>query len=612
MRRDVRTSPATDPVVPRCPSINLDPPIVPQGGELPAPVFGEDLLAHPAPCQILAACAKGRLPFGILGQDGLVVAANEELKGIFPEKFRNARVTLSELMPDPLPEAKAGCGFLLGVAERENRKYLIFVTPEVEVPKGKVRAFFALDTENLYSKEYLSALDKLNVLQRIIDLSVEGMQVVNGQGIITMVNRSFEEIHGIPREQAVGRHVTEVIENTRMHIVAQTGVAEVDDLQRIQGHDYVVSRIPIYQGGKCVGAIGKIVFQGFQEINRLNRKVEELKTQLETLRKAKGVAHPDTRFTFDDIVAHSDAGRTAKERAMRSAVSNSTVLLMGESGVGKEVFAHAIHHLSQRSRRPFVRVNCSAILESLFESELFGYADGAFTGAKKGGKQGKFELAHTGTIFLDEIGDMPLPMQAKLLRVLQEREIDRVGGEGVFHVDVRIIAATNQDLWGLVGQGRFRKDLYYRLNVIPIVIPPLRERAKDLPDLVKLFWTDLQRTHGVYYKHLSEGAKRLLEGHGWPGNIRELRNVLERAMNIVLEDSISEEQMRMLLVGVGASVDVCGNDQECTLDKVVALAEKQAISFALARANNMRAQAAKMLGISRPLLYRKMHEYGMM
>ena len=582
--------------------------------EFPPSAYGvplDQVFVHPVGCSLMAACAKG-LPFGLVGQDDRVVVANEGLRAAFPDQFRREHVTLSDLVPGLQHEIKGESTVSFGMVMHETEQYFVFVTPEGGGAAGPLRTLFALDLGKFLSESVSAAMDELNILRRIVDLCVEGMQVVNAQGVITMVNHSFEEIHGIPRAQAVGRHVTEIIENTRMHIVAQTGVAEVDDLQKIEGHDYVVSRLPIYQGGKCVGAIGKIVFQGFQEINRLNRKVEELKTQLETLRKVKGVSHPDTRFTFEDIVALSEAGRLAKERAMRAAVSNSTVLLMGESGVGKEVFAHAIHHLSQRSKRPFIRVNCSAILESLFESELFGYADGAFTGAKKGGKQGKFELAHTGTIFLDEIGDMPLPLQAKLLRVLQEREIDRVGGEGLFHVDVRIIAATNQDLWALVGQGKFRKDLYYRLNVIPIVVPPLRERGKDLPDLIKLFWSDLQRTHGIYHKQLSAEAKRVLEGHAWPGNIRELRNVLERAMNIVLEDTISEEQIRMLLLGVGASVDICGPDQECSLDRIVAQAEKQAISFALARASNNRAQAAKMLGISRPLLYRKMHEYGMM
>jgi len=433
--------------------------------------------------------------------------------------------------------------------------------------------------------------------------------VVDPQGIITLVNESYLKIHSVTRAEAEGHPVTEVIENTRMHIVARTGVAELDEIQKIHGHEYVVSRIPIFKDGKCIGAVGKIVFQDFQELYRLAVKAKRLQMELEALRKSKGPVRPDTRFTFDDIVAQSESSLLAKERAMMGAPTNSTILLLGESGVGKEVFAHAIHNLSPRYSGPFVRVNCSAITETLFESELFGYADGAFTGAKKGGRSGKFELADGGTIFLDEIGDMPLSTQSKLLRVLQEREIDKVGGEGTIPVDVRVIAATNQDLWALVEQKKFRRDLFFRLNVIPIVIPPLRERPGDVKPLAKLFWAELQKTQGIRNKGLTDGAKRLLEEYSWPGNIRELRNILERTFTIVRDNLISEDQVRMILLSVGSSRGQFSENEECPLDLVVEKAERRAIGFALARTNNNKVQAARLLGISRPLLYRKMAQY---
>jgi transcriptional regulator with PAS, ATPase and Fis domain len=355
--------------------------------------------------------------------------------------------------------------------------------------------------------------------------------------------------------------------------------------------------------------VGKIVFQDFRAISRLAVRTKRLQMELEALRTSKTRARSDTRFGFDDIVAQSEPSRLAKEKAMMAAPTRATILLLGESGVGKEVFAQAIHNLSPRYSRPFVRVNCPAITETLFESELFGYADGAFTGAHKGGRTGKFEWADTGTIFLDEIGDMPLASQAKLLRVLQEGEIDKVGGEGALPVDVRVIAATNQDLQALVEQKKFRRDLFFRLNVIPIVVPPLRERGADIAALARLFWAELQRTQGNS-KALSEGAERLLEAYAWPGNIRELRNVLERTFTIIRDDLVSEDQVRMIL----QSVDCAGEWREPDdgpLDQVVERAERRAIGFALARTRGNKAQAARLLGISRPLLYRKMGQYGL-
>jgi PAS domain S-box-containing protein len=459
-------------------------------------------------------------------------------------------------------------------------------------------------------EQLAQAHEDLEGLRRVLDVTVDGLMVVNRDGVITMINPSFEEIHGIPRERAVGRHVTEVIENTRMHIVAQTGIAEHGELQKIGERRVVVSRFPLYRDGRCVGAAGKIDFTDLGEVNRLAHKVEHLKKELETLRNRKGPLAPDVRFGFSDVVALAPASRDAKENAMRAAPQNSTVLLLGESGVGKEVFAHSIHAYSTRASRPFVRVNCSAIQETLFESELFGYEDGAFTGARKGGKQGKFEMADGGTIFLDEIGDMPLSVQAKLLRVLQESEIEKVGSEQVLKVDVRVRAATNQDLTKQADEGRFRRDLYYRLSVIPIRIPALRDRREDIPELLRIFWEELKKRHGIYHRSLSPEAQKLLRRYEWPGNIRELHNVLERALTIVVEPVVSDEQVRMIMAGARETNDEFCLSEECGLAELVEQTERRALGFALARTNNNRLQAAKLLGISRALLYKKLHAFG--
>jgi len=543
----------------------------------------------------------------LVDPDERILFSNARLRAAFPEAFDGRPLRIRDLLPGH-PQRKGGDGppISFWFVQNQQRCFMVLLTRPGSDAVGAL-VLFEL-TEQL-GRGHRAALEEVDLLKRVLDISVEGLQVVDTRGVITLVNESFLQIHKLTREESEGHPVTEVIENTRMHIVARTGVPEVDEFQTISGHDYVVSRIPIFKEGKCLGAVGKIVFQDFREIQRLADKVKRLQMELEALRKAQGKQHRDTRFTFDDIVAVSDSSVLAKERALMGAPTGSTILLLGESGVGKEVYAQAIHNLSPRHDRPFVRVNCSAITETLIESELFGYAEGAFTGAKKGGRAGKFEQAHTGTIFLDEIGDMPLDAQAKLLRVLQEREIDKVGGEGTVPVDIRVIAATNQDLWALVEQKKFRRDLYFRLNVIPIVIPPLRERSADIPALGTLFWADLQKSHGVAAKVLTEGAKRLLSEYSWPGNIRELRNVLERTFAIVRDNQISEDQVRMILAGVGSREGRIQDQDDCTLDRIVEKAERRAIGFALARTNNNKAQAAKLLGISRPLLYRKMAQY---
>ncbi|GAI93738.1 unnamed protein product, partial [marine sediment metagenome] len=251
------------------------------------------------------------------------------------------------------------------------------------------------------------------------------------------------------------------------------------------------------------------------------------------------VRHLESKYTFEDIVGKSRGMTIAKEQARKAAQTPATVLLQGESGTGKELFAHAIHHVSKRKYKQFIRVNCSALVDTLLESELFGYEGGSFTGAKKTGKKGLFEEADKGTIFLDEIGVMSLNLQAKLLRVLQEKEIIKVGGRKPINVDVRIISATNINLKNAVKEGRFRDDLYYRLYVIPIYIPPLRERKEDMHLLVNNLIRKFNQDFGRNIKGISSEALNLLLDYHWPGNVRELENVIERAViNMRLNEEI--------------------------------------------------------------------------
>jgi two-component system response regulator AtoC len=312
------------------------------------------------------------------------------------------------------------------------------------------------------------------------------------------------------------------------------------------------------------------------------------------------------RYEFDNIVGRSDAMREIFATVERVAPTRATVLMCGESGVGKDLIARAIHHHSPRDGRPFVKINCTALPENLMESELFGYEKGAFTGANTT-KPGKFEQADTGTVFLDEIGDVPASVQVKLLRILQEREFERLGSNKTRHIDVRVLAATNVDLRAALEQGTFREDLYYRLNVLPINIPPLRERKEDIPFLAEHFVKKLRKDLGASTQSISEGAiQRLLEYH-WPGNVRELENVIERSMVLATGAVLEAGDIRLDLAPKSR---IAANDgflpEGMTLDDY----ERSIIREALHRANGNKSQAARLLGLTRNALRYRLSQMG--
>jgi PAS domain S-box-containing protein len=446
-----------------------------------------------------------------------------------------------------------------------------------------------------------------STLESILESGFECVVVVDTEGKITMLNQAYCDFLGKDSKQVIGMHVSEVIENTRMHIVAQSGKAEIAAMQRIGDNNVVVTRMPIIKDGEIVGAVGKVLFRDVKDLKSLVRKFNNLQSELEyykeELRKVQGGKH-----TFESIIGESEKIAWLKAIGAKAAKGSSTVLILGESGTGKELFAHAIHTNSPRRNEPFIKVNCAAVPENLLESELFGYDDGAFTGARKGGKPGKFELANGGTIFLDEIGDMTLSMQAKLLRVLQEREIERVGSTKTLKIDVRVVAATNRDLELMIGEGDFRQDLYYRLNIISLHIPPLRERREDIPQLcISLLQKINNRTpHDV--EGVSLEAMNYLLGYDWPGNVRELENVLERAVNFM------DDEMFILPEHLPPVIKKQYRHREST-DSVKDLAgirfdaEKQAIVKAIEAAGGNKSQAAKILGIHRSGFYQKLRKY---
>jgi PAS domain S-box-containing protein len=465
-------------------------------------------------------------------------------------------------------------------------------------------------------QQQLRALtEEVETLREILDHAYECIVVVDRDGQITRMNRTYEEVLGLVPGSAVGKHVTEVIENTRMHLVARTGVAEVGWTQKVKGIERIVQRIPFVRNGQVVGAVGKFMFKDMAELRALTQRVGLLESKVELyeqeLKQIRGA-----RFTFDNIIGRSEALAAVKQLAMRGAQSQASILLLGESGTGKELFAQAIHQCSGRAAGPFVRLNCAAIPADLLESELFGYESGAFTGARKGGKPGKLELANRGTILLDEIGDMPLAMQAKILRAVQEKEIERVGGVHTLRVDVRIIAATNADLEQRVAEGRFREDLYYRLNVIAIKLPPLRERPDDIPQLVEHGLAQLSEEQGLPLRHLTPALMERLIGYRWPGNVRELFNLLERLVSVSDGPEIGltdlPPSLALRLTGDAGRTDpVSSAGVGAPLEQSVAQAERLALQQALTSARGSKAAAARLLGIHRSTLYEKLAKYGL-
>jgi len=444
-------------------------------------------------------------------------------------------------------------------------------------------------------------------LETILDAGPDGYLVIDTEGRITHMNRTFAELAGVSLEGTVGRHVREVIDDGELYLVPLSGRSYPGEVVRFKGREAVVMRYPIERDGRIVGAVSRVMFKDIGDLLRLADRVNSLSREVGYYRKELELAQ-GARYSFENIIGQSPAMQELKETARRVARGPSTVLIHGESGTGKELLAHAIHAASPRRHGPFVRVNCAAVPENLLESELFGYDQGAFTGARKGGQAGRFELADGGTIFLDEVGDMPLVMQAKLLRVLQEKEIERLGEGRPRRVDVRVLAATNQDLETLLREGRFREDLYYRLNVVTLFVPPLRERLEDLQPLVRHFLARFNREFGMHVLDLAPEVWTLLKNYPWPGNIREMENVIERAFNLLDGQVIEVDDLPLYLRTHGTKRSPGGT----TLPRLLEQVEREAVLEALTACSGNKVKAARLLGISRAWLYKKMKQYAIM
>jgi PAS domain S-box-containing protein len=456
-------------------------------------------------------------------------------------------------------------------------------------------------------REVRELRDMRRLFEAIINATEDAISVVDDAGRGILINPAYTRITGLTEADVIGQPAdVDIAEGESMHMRALTTGQSVRNAQMKVGphrRDVVVNVAPIVVAEHLRGSVA--VIHDVSDIRRLSDELAQARARIRKL---------ESKYTFSDIVGRSEAMKVALEAAMRAAHTPATVLLRGESGCGKELFAHAIHHASDRSRGQFVRVNCAALTETLLESELFGYVEGAFSGARKGGRKGLFEEADHGTLFLDEIAELSPGTQAKILRVLQEKEIVRVGSSQSIAVDTRVIAATHRDLEAAMAAGRFREDLYYRLNVLPIPIPPLRDRLDDVEPLVWLFVRKFNHDFGRNVRTVSPDAWAKLRAYRWPGNVRELENVVGRAMIRLGYQDATIDAGRIDLPSSGVRTNsvhlpTAGGGSP-TLAVAVSAAERAAIEAALRRAGGRRAEAARLLDVSIRTLHYKMKAHG--
>lgn len=437
--------------------------------------------------------------------------------------------------------------------------------------------------------------------ESVLESIHDGVAVVDSQGVVIYVNDANYRITGIEKEKFLGKKVTEIVPNSSIPKVLQTGCKFIGVKTNVKEKDVISNIVPVMHDGKIAGAIS--IFRDISEVLRLNEKLEHANTTIRHLyEELNFMVDADSNFVVGKNAEMLQILKTAQKASQVS----STVMIEGESGTGKEVVARFIHKHSSRNNKPFIAVNCAAIPESLLESELFGYEDGAFTGAKKGGRPGMFELADTGTIFLDEIGDMNFHLQVKLLRVLQSREVMRIGGTKLKQIDARVIVATNKNLLKMVEENTFREDLYYRLAVIKILLPPLRRRKED----IHLYVANTTKKIGERLEKdvfVSPRALKILNEYTYPGNIRELENIMEVSI-VNDEDGVIDINDLPLNLQERIHKD---NNISFTFTHMPSINEfEESILKKAVETFKLKSEVAKQLKISRTTLYRKLKEYG--
>lgn len=440
--------------------------------------------------------------------------------------------------------------------------------------------------------------------------------IVDSNGKIVYLNNIYAKLLGVKQEEAIGRDVETIIPGTRMKHILKSGIPEIGAVMSFYDHSknsnvtLICNRFPIKYKGKIIGAVAMTTMNSISEVEILNKEIEKIKNENEKI-KQELVQYKKTLYPISKVVGNSLIMKELKQSIEDYAQSNFPILITGETGVGKEVFANALHQMSNRAMNNYVKINCASIPKELLESELFGYEEGAFSGAKKGGKIGRFELANNGTILLDEIGEMPLTLQTKLLRVLQEKEIERIGGLKPIKLNIRIICCTNSDLKKMIEEKKFREDLYYRINMVEINIPPLREHLEDIPILCEHFIKKINQEELTEIEGISQDVLKIFSQYKWLGNIRELEHTLERAAFLCKKGVIKIEHCKFLIDKFQEEKsNTKDDDKNNSLKKITCDSEKNAIIEALKEAKNNKTKAASLLGINRSLLYSKMNKYG--
>jgi len=515
-----------------------------------------------------------------------------KLKEIIVESQEDAQEKISAV-------AASGIRMLLGDASSVKQASKLGLEG-VLIVSGKEAVAKAIEEAQKIVEVRIRERGRSELLRVVVDNSHDGIIAIDQKERITLFNPAAEQIFNVKAAEAIGAAVKDIIPNTELPRVLKEGGSEYGVLQQVKDKVIVTQRFAVKVNENAVAAIAN-----FKDVTDLQRQEQNVRQKIH----AKGLV---AKTKLDDLIGQSPAILNLKERTIKFAAVDASVLISGESGTGKEMLAQSIHNLSHRSHGPFVAVNCAALPESLLESELFGYEEGAFTGAKKGGKQGLFELAHGGSILLDEIGEMPLKLQAELLRVVQEREIRRVGGDRIIPVDVRIIAATNHRFQTIMKKGMVRKDLYYRLAVLKITVPSLKERKTDVPLLVNFFLSKHSHMNRKV-SGIEPQALQQLEQHAWPGNVRELEHVVQQLLILADSETIGSEIVQDALLELHSEhqtdeLTIAKDDTE--EDKNLSDIEARAIASVLAEEKFNKTKAAKRLGIDRSTLRRKLQHNG--
>lgn len=439
--------------------------------------------------------------------------------------------------------------------------------------------------------------------------AIAGLMVIDAKGKLIFINDRCAEYIKVDKEASIGKYITDVFPQSTMQNLL-TGDKSYDiNFYFVDGRMSASTQIQLRKNGEIVGVLEYDLMEEINELDEfLNMYSKALKNEIAYFREQVR-KFSSTKYSIDSIKGSSQKIIDLKKQIEFAARTSSNVLILGETGTGKELVAHSVHNLSNRAFNDFVKVNSAGMTDTLIESELFGYVDGAFTGAKKGGKKGKFEIADKGTLFIDEINQMPLSIQPKILRALQEGEIAPVGSENDIDVDVRIITASNENLEDLVSEGKFRADLYYRLNVFPIVVPPLRERPEDIKELVESKVAELNKELGCNITHVEDAVYQKLMEYDWPGNVRELFNRVEAAMNYAEGNILRVEHFNFRVDN--SKIDLAAlMSADKPIDAIKREAERKLINEALMMHDYNKTKAAEYLKISRPLLYQKMERLG--